>query len=89
MHGQEDLFYLEISRIIYRFAGKKLNKDHALLTRKEVNYCLEDQIEIEADKTTFRQLLDRCEQYLYAPLSITTPFQESCSQMEDLIEKYV
>lgn len=89
LHGQEDLFYLEISRIIYRFAGRKLNKDHALLTRKEVNQCLEVNIENESDKSAFRQLLDRCEQYLYAPSSITTPFQESCRQMEDLIEKYV
>jgi hypothetical protein len=89
IHGQEDLFYLEISRIIYRFAGRKLNKDHALLTRKEVNQCLEEHIEIDSDKSIFRQLLDRCEQYLYAPSSITTPFQESCRQMEDLIEKYV
>jgi hypothetical protein len=88
IHGQEDLFYLEISRIIYRFAGRKLNKDHALLTRKEVNQCLEEQID-DSDKSIFRQLLDRCEQYLYAPSSITTPFQESCRQMEDLIEKYV
>lgn len=89
IHGQEDLFYLEISRIIYRFAGRKLNKDHALLTRKEVNICLEDHVKNEEDRSRFKILLDRCEQYLYAPLSITTPVQESCLQMEDLIEKYV
>ena len=89
LHGQEDLFYLEISRIIYRFAGRKLNKDHALLTRKEVNQCLNDHVENDSDKSTFKELLDRCEQYLYAPSSITTPFQESCRQMDDLIEKYV
>lgn len=89
LDGQEDIFYLEISRIIYRYAGRKLNKDHALLTRKEVNQCLDENVEDENDKSNFRILLDRCEQYLYAPLSITTPFQESCRQMEDLIEKYV
>ncbi len=89
IHGQEDLFYLEISRIIYRFAGRTLNKDHALLTRKEVNVCLEDHVKNEEDKSRFKILLDRCEQYLYAPLSITTPVQESRMLMEDLIEKYV